>query len=179
MTAGGMSTVADVLAAILLLAGAFLSFAAGMGLMRFPDLLGRMHAATKPQVLGMMLMTLGLALRIRTTPVVWMLVLVALFQMLTSPVAAHMVSRAGYRTGKVRRDLLVVDELTRDLETARAAAGEGADIGDDDLFAEVERAELEREAAEAEHGATHAETTATPAETTATHAETETDRRPT
>ena len=150
MTPVTMTAVADVLAAVFLLAGAFLSFAAGMGLMRFPDLLGRMHAATKPQVLGMMLMMLGLALRIRSTPVVWMLVLVALFQMLTSPVAAHMVSRAGYRTGKVRRDLLVVDELTRDLETARAAAGDNPDIGDDDLFAEVEQAELEREAAERE-----------------------------
>ena len=150
MSAQTWETVADVLAGTLLLVGAFLSFAAGMGLMRFPDLLGRMHAATKPQVLGMMLMMLGLALRIRSTPVVWMLVLVALFQMLTSPVAAHMVSRAGYRTGKVRRDLLVVDELTRDLEAARAAARDTPDIGDDDLFAEVERAELEREAAERE-----------------------------
>ena len=166
------TTVADLLAGICLLAGAFLSFAAGMGLMRFPDLLGRMHAATKPQVLGMMLMMVGLALRIRSTPVVWMLILVALFQMLTSPVAAHMVSRAGYRTGKVRRDLLVVDELTRDLETARAAAGEGADIGDDDLFAEVERAALEREAAEAERSSAHTETTAA-------HPETKADRRPT
>ena len=42
------------------------------------------------------------------------LALVAVFQLLTSPVAAHMVGRAGYRTGKVRRELLVVDELTAD-----------------------------------------------------------------
>jgi multicomponent Na+:H+ antiporter subunit G len=42
-----------------------------------------------------------------------------LFQMLTAPVAAHMVGRAGYRTGKVRGDLLVVDELTADLRRAQ------------------------------------------------------------
>ncbi|MCU1432288.1 MAG: monovalent cation/proton antiporter, MnhG/PhaG subunit [Actinotalea sp.] len=116
-----LSTVLDVAAGACLLGGSFLAFAAGLGLTRFPDLLSRMHAATKPQVLGLILMMLGLALRLRSGPVIWMLVLVAVFQMLTSPVAAHMVARAGYRTGKVRGDLLVVDELTRDLEAARAA----------------------------------------------------------
>lgn len=114
----------DVLAALCLLGGAFLAFAAAVGLVRFPDLLSRMHTATKPQVLGLILLMLGLGLRLRGTPVLAMLLLVALFQMLTSPVAAHMVSRAGYRTGKVRRDLLVVDELTRDLEQATSEEGE-------------------------------------------------------
>lgn len=117
-----LDTVADVLAAVCLLGGSFLTVAAGMGVLRFPDLLARTHAATKPQVLGLLLMMLGLGLRLRDGPIVWMLVLVALFQMLTSPVAAHMVARAGYRTGKVRRELLVVDELTRDLEAADAEA---------------------------------------------------------
>lgn len=114
-----MSTVLDVLAAVCLLAGAFLAFAAGLGLLRFPHLLARMHAATKPQVLGLLLLMLGLALRLRSGHAVWMLALVAIFQMLTSPVAAHMVARAGYRTGKVPHDELVVDELTRDLEEAQ------------------------------------------------------------
>lgn len=114
------STVADVVAAVCLLGGAFLAFAAGLGLARFPNLLSRMHAATKPQVLGLLLMLIGLGLRLRSGPIVWMLVLVALFQMLTAPVAAHMVSRAGYRTGKVDPGELVVDELTRDLDAAKA-----------------------------------------------------------
>lgn len=112
--------VLDVVAWTCLVAGSVLAFAAGLGALRFPDLLARMHAVTKPQVLGLLLVLLGLALRLRGGPAVWMLVLVALFQMLTSPVAAHMVARAGYRTGKVRDDLLVVDELTRDLDEARA-----------------------------------------------------------
>ena len=115
-----LDTIADVLAAVCLLGGSFLSFAAGVGVVRFPDLLARMHAAAKPQVLGLLLMLVGLGLRLRDGPIIWMLVLVALFQMVTTPVAAHMVSRAGYRTGKVRRELLVVDELTRDLEAAAA-----------------------------------------------------------
>ncbi|GCD20390.1 monovalent cation/H(+) antiporter subunit G [Cellulomonas algicola] len=121
-------TVADVASVIFLLGGALLAFAAGVGALRFPDLLARMHAATKPQVLGLVLCLIGLALRLRSGGAVWALVLVALFQMLTAPVAAHMVGRAGYRTGKVRGELLVVDELTADLERARS--GSDADEAD-------------------------------------------------
>ena len=75
-------------------------------------------------------MLIGLALRLRSGRAVWALVLVAVFQMLTAPVAAHMVGRAGYRTGKVRSDLLVVDELTSDQERAQARDQGRAD--DDD-----------------------------------------------
>ncbi|KQY46631.1 monovalent cation/H(+) antiporter subunit G [Cellulomonas sp. Root137] len=120
MTTDQWTTVADVASAVCLLGGAFLAFAAGVGVLRFPDLLARMHAGTKPQVLGLILVLIGLALRLRSGGAVWALVLVAVFQMLTAPVAAHMVGRAGYRTGKVRSDLLVVDELTSDQELARA-----------------------------------------------------------
>lgn len=119
MTQDQWTTVADVASAVCLLGGAFLAFAAGVGVLRFPDLLARMHAGTKPQVLGLALVLIGLALRLRSGGAVWALVLVAVFQMLTAPVAAHMVGRAGYRTGKVRSDLLVVDELTSDQEKAQ------------------------------------------------------------
>ena len=120
MTPEQWTTVADVASAVCLLGGAFLAFAAGVGVLRFPDLLARMHAGTKPQVLGLALVLIGLALRLRSGGAVWALVLVAVFQMLTAPVAAHMVGRAGYRTGKVRSELLVVDELTSDQEHAQA-----------------------------------------------------------
>ena len=117
------TTVADVASAICLIGGAFLAFAAGVGVLRFPDLLARMHAGTKPQVLGLILVLVGLALRLRSGGAVWALVLVAVFQLLTAPVGAHMVGRAGYRTGKIREDLLVVDELTTDMERATEQAG--------------------------------------------------------
>ncbi len=123
-------TVADVVAAVCLIGGALLALAAGVGVLRFPDLLSRMHAGTKPQVLGLVLVLIGLSLRLRSGGAVWALVLVALFQMLTAPVAAHLVGRAGYRTGKVRRDLLVVDELTEAQE--RAAERTGTSDGDED-----------------------------------------------
>lgn len=110
----------DVVAGVLLVVGAFLSFAAGMGIVHFPDLLARMHAGTKPQVLGMLFMLIALGLRLRSWSVAGLLLLVIAFQMLTAPVGAHMVARAGYRTGKIRSDLLVFDELTADTEAAEA-----------------------------------------------------------
>lgn len=135
-------TVADVVSAVFLLCGAFLAFAAGVGVVRFPDLLARMHAATKPQVLGLILVLAGLSLRLRSWGAVATLFLVVIFQLLTSPVAAHMVGRAGYRTGKVRTDLLVVDELTRDQDAAeREDVGEHGGAGSDDRPAPREGAE--------------------------------------
>ncbi|GGM34333.1 hypothetical protein GCM10011608_18480 [Micromonospora sonchi] len=103
--------VADWLGAVSLVAGALLSLAAAIGVLRFPDTLSRMHAATKPQVLGVLLLLLGLSLRLRTLSDLGMIALVGIFQLATAPVAAQMVGRAAYRSGRVDRRLLDVDEL--------------------------------------------------------------------
>ncbi|MGW1344401.1 monovalent cation/H(+) antiporter subunit G [Kribbella sp. NPDC002412] len=104
--------VADVTAASCLVLGALLTVIAAIGILRFPDVLTRMHSATKPQVLGLLLVLLGLGLRLREVGPVGLLALVALFQLITSPIASHMVGRASFRAGQVRHDLLVVDELS-------------------------------------------------------------------
>lgn len=108
MTAGG---VADTLAVPCLLGGALLSLTAGIGLLRFPDTVSRIHAATKPQVLGVLLILIGVGLRLRVTGSLSMLLLIGLFQLITIPVAGQMIGRAAYRSGKIRRDLLDTDEL--------------------------------------------------------------------
>jgi multicomponent Na+:H+ antiporter subunit G len=122
-----LAVVADVVVAVCFLVGCGLALVAGIGLARFPDLLSRMHAATKPQVLGLSLMVLGLSIHLRDARVLGTLALVVVFQMITGPVAAHMVGRSGYRTGKVIPGLLVRDELTADLEAAERRA---ADAGE-------------------------------------------------
>lgn len=104
-----MTVAIDILAALCLLLGAFFSFSAGVGLVRFDNLLARLHVVTKPQVLGMFLLLAGLALRLQDHSSAAMLVLTAIFQLLTSPVAAHMVGSAGLRTGKVDPALLEDD----------------------------------------------------------------------
>ncbi|MCA0144800.1 monovalent cation/H(+) antiporter subunit G [Blastococcus sp. LR1] len=106
-----LEMVRDAVAIVLLLLGTFLCLTAGLGLVRFPDVLTRMHAGTKPQVLGVLLIMVGAAIRLQGWSATWMLLLVAVFQMLTAPVSAHMISRVAYRRRHVRRDRLMVDEL--------------------------------------------------------------------
>jgi multicomponent Na+:H+ antiporter subunit G len=120
------TTVADVVAAVFLILGSFLVFSAGVGLNRFPDVLFRLHAVTKPQVLGLLGAMAALALRIRSGSSVWMLVLVALFALITAPVSAHMVSRAAIRTGQMDRGALVADELADDIKAAQSNLAEHA-----------------------------------------------------
>src|SRR5690625_5652391 len=79
-----------------------------------------MHAATKPQVLGLFLVLVGIALILRKGTATWVLLLVAVGQMLTAPVAAHMIGRASYRTGLVPKSEFTVDELTRDIEDRKS-----------------------------------------------------------
>lgn len=93
--------ITDSVGLVLILAGAVLCLTAAIGLLRFRDLLTRMHAATKPQVLGVLLVLTGVALSKESGLYIGMLLLVGVFQMLTIPAGAHMVGRAGFRTGQV------------------------------------------------------------------------------
>lgn len=110
------AAIADGVSALCLLLGALLTLIAAVGMLRFPDLLTRMHSATKPQVLGLLLVLLGVGIRLRDPAATGMLLLVALSQLVTTPIASHMVGRASFRAGQVRRDLLVVDELSQALQ---------------------------------------------------------------
>ena len=111
----------DIAAAVLLLLGAALSLAAGVGLLRFPDALARMHAATKPQTLGLVSTLAALALASRSWVTLLAILPIIALQFLTTPMAAHMLGRAGYRVGNVRRDLLITDELENDIQRAQRA----------------------------------------------------------
>lgn len=115
-------TIIDTVSAVFLVVGALMSLAAAVGLLRFPDLLSRMHAATKPQVLGLFLLLAAIGLQLRTWWV-WPVLLVAwIFQLLTVPVSAHMVGRAGYRTKHLHRELLSSDELEAVVQKAAQSA---------------------------------------------------------
>ncbi len=126
-----MNPVLDVVAALLLVVAALLSVAAGAGLVRFPDALSRMHAGTKPQILGLICVVLAIALSMREWAVLLMLIPVVLLQLLTAPMSAHMIGRAGYRTGDFRPELLVADELEDDIARADHTSSEetGPGIG--------------------------------------------------
>lgn len=104
----------DVISGILLITGAFMATTAAIGIVRFPDVLSRMHAATKPQTVGLLLILAGLAVRLQDLTSITILCLIAAFQLLTAPVSAHMVGRAAFRTGTASRDKLAVCEFETD-----------------------------------------------------------------
>ena len=85
---------------MLIILGALMSLLAGIAVLRFPDTMSRIHAATKPQVLGIMLLMLGLGLRLGSPGVIGMLVLIVILQFVTAPVSAHLTVRVAFRNAK-------------------------------------------------------------------------------
>ena len=117
----------DILAGALLICGASLATVAAIGIVRFPDVLSRMHAATKPQTVGLLLILAGVALRLQDLSDITLLGLIAIFQLLTAPVSAHMVGRAAFRTGLARRDRLTQCEF--DADGTWDTADDGGPVG--------------------------------------------------
>lgn len=103
--------VSDIVAAVLVLGGSTLALTAAIGVVRFPDTLSRMHAATKPQVLGLLLVLAGAAVRLQGNADVGMVILTGLFTIITAPVIANRVGQLAYREQNVRDDLLTRDEM--------------------------------------------------------------------
>ena len=97
------SSVLDTAGGVCLLLGAALCLAGAVGLVRFPDTLSRLHAVTKPQSLGLVLVLGGLALTLRSWAAATTLLIAAAAQFFTSPVSAHLVGRTAYRNGRVDR----------------------------------------------------------------------------
>ena len=117
--------VIDVAILVLILLGALLCLSAAVGLLRFRDVPSRLHAATKPQVLGLILIWLAIALSQRTVGGILIgLALVApivLMQFATAPLSAHIVGRQAYRNGTTDERSLVVDELADSKQTPPGA----------------------------------------------------------
>ena len=90
--------------------GTGLIVVAGIGIVRMPDLPTRMHASSKAGTLGAILLLIGVAIAYQDTAVVMRVVMIVLFLFLTAPVAAHMIARAGYRSGVPLAPETVIDE---------------------------------------------------------------------
>lgn len=84
----------------LLLGGALLCLLAAIGVLRLPDFFMRMHAATKAGVAGSGLVLLGVAALDGGLSTWFKVVLAVLFLLLTTPVAGHLIGRAGYISGQ-------------------------------------------------------------------------------
>ncbi|MFC0473578.1 monovalent cation/H(+) antiporter subunit G [Halalkalibacter kiskunsagensis] len=94
-------TAIEIILSIFILMGAFLSLLGSIGLIRFPDVYGRTHAATKSATLGVISIMIATFLFFLLVEGIFVgkVLLSILFVFLTAPVAALMVARAAYRTG--------------------------------------------------------------------------------
>lgn len=105
--------------AVMMLLGGLLAVVAALGMLLLPDAPARLQAAAKPQMVALVLIVLGAAPFIRWWPALGMLLLVAAFQMITTPVLTQLLARSSYRAGTWRRDRLLVDEYAEDLDPGR------------------------------------------------------------
>ncbi len=94
---------------VLALFGAVLTLLAAVGVVRFPDVLARMHALTKASTLGVVLVLVGAAVTLDHPNDVTSLLLAAALQVLTMPVGANLLSRATWRAGQETRSGLTAD----------------------------------------------------------------------
>lgn len=112
----------DLVALLLILAGALLCLTASLGLLRWRDVPTRLHAATKPQILGLLLICLAIGIALHSWVVVAFLVAIAMVQMATAPLAAHIVGRTAYRNRKLEYGDMYTDQLA---EARREGRGPG------------------------------------------------------
>ncbi|ABD56606.1 monovalent cation/H(+) antiporter subunit G [Jannaschia sp. CCS1] len=83
----------------LIILGGFFCFVAGLGVLRLPDVLIRMHASTKAGTLGAGLILIAVAVSFGDITTITRAVATILFLLITAPVAAHMIGRAAFRAG--------------------------------------------------------------------------------
>lgn len=83
----------DLIASLLLIGAGLFAFVAGLGLLRFRDLLSRMHAATKASGAAFALILAAFLLRVPDWEVAIKAALSLLLAFLTLPVAAHLLGR--------------------------------------------------------------------------------------
>jgi len=103
--------VREILVVFLLTVGVAFSVVAAVGLLRFPDLYTRIHAAAKVGTMGLGSIVLAAAIHFNNLGVSIRAFLVIAFVFMTAPVAAHMISRVGYKVGARMSPKTVIDEL--------------------------------------------------------------------
>ncbi len=117
-----MLSLTKIIISLLLLCGTFFVISGSIGILRFPDIYTRLHAATKAATLGVAGVLLGafLFLYFENGIISGKLILGIIFILITAPVSAHMISRAAHQTGVKLWEHSVRDELARDQEEHKA-----------------------------------------------------------
>lgn len=86
----------ETITALLLVAGGIFAFIASVGMLRLPDTIIRMHAATKAGALGAGFIFLALAAYFLELSITLRALAAVFFLLFTAPIAAHLIGRAAY-----------------------------------------------------------------------------------
>jgi multicomponent Na+:H+ antiporter subunit G len=103
--------------AFFLLVGAGFVLIGALGVVRMPDLMLRMHTTTKAGALGGGLIAVAAAFHFPEAGVIVRSVAILAFVVLTAPIAAHVIGRAGYFVGVPLWEKTLKDELKERLDT--------------------------------------------------------------
>ena len=106
----------EIITALLLVLGSLFSFVAALGMLRLPDTVIRMHAATKAGTLGAGFILFAVAFFYAELGISLRAFAAITFLLLTAPVAAHLIGRAAYWTGIRLSSRTWVDHLRDDLQ---------------------------------------------------------------
>lgn len=116
----------EFIGALLILIGSIVSVISAVGIIRFPDIYTRAHAATKTTTLAVLLTLVGafVYLWISESFISVRLILGIIFVFLTAPVSGHLILRASYRSGVEMTDSTTEDELKDYFESEKEEKGE-------------------------------------------------------
>ncbi len=104
------------LADVLVILGVFGMTVGVYGLFRMPDVYNRLHAASKVVFLGVL--SLLVSSTVTNDPeIIYRVILIGAFLILTTPVSAHVVGRAAYLKGQKMKTPNPVDESGRGLDS--------------------------------------------------------------
>ncbi|GGB28778.1 Na+/H+ antiporter subunit G [Virgibacillus dakarensis] len=96
-----INIILNIIIVFLLLSGTFFMLSGSIGVIRFPDVYTRLHAATKASTLGIAGILIGafIFLYVSHSLVSGKLLLAIVFTLITAPVSGHMISRAAHHNG--------------------------------------------------------------------------------
>jgi multicomponent Na+:H+ antiporter subunit G len=114
----------ELISAFFLIMGSLFSFVAALGMLRLPDTVIRMHAATKAGTLGAGLILIGEAIYYAELGITLRALAAITFLLLTAPVAAHLIGRAAYYSKVKLWEKTWIDQLA---ERFSANGQSGAD----------------------------------------------------
>ena len=101
----------EIIISVLLLLAAVVVLLAAIGLLRMPDLPTRMHATTKSGVLAIILIMVAVGVFFWRVDIIARVLAIIFFTLVTAPIAAHAIGRAGYLSGVALWSETIRDDL--------------------------------------------------------------------